>query len=80
MMGYIPWEQREELVRRIGVVFGQKSQFQWDLPPIDTWHLNIVLYDISGQRYHADLSYFVERLNLKNVMSKPVRQLSLGNE
>ena len=36
VMGYTPWQQREELVRKIGVVFGQKSQLQWDLPTIDT--------------------------------------------
>lgn len=33
--GYIPYKQRKSYVGRIGVVFGQKSQLQWDLPVID---------------------------------------------
>lgn len=78
VMGYTPWQQREELVRKIGVVFGQKSQLQWDLPPIDTCQLNRIIYDIPGQVYHTNLEYFIEHLNLKDVISKPVRQLSLG--
>ena len=78
VMGYTPWQQREELVRKIGVVFGQKSQLQWDLPTIDTCQLNKIIYDIPEQVYHANLEYFIEHLNLKDVISKPVRQLSLG--
>lgn len=78
VMDYTPWKQREQLVRKIGVVFGQKSQLWWDLPAIDTYHLNKILYDIPEDIYQKNLKYFVEHLNLQHVISKPVRQLSLG--
>lgn len=78
VMDYTPWKQREELVRKIGVVFGQKSQLWWDLPAVDTYHLNKIIYDIPETIYQKNLEYFVEHLNLQKVISKPVRQLSLG--
>ena len=78
VMDYTPWKQREQLVRKIGVVFGQKSQLWWDLPAIDTYHLNKIIYDIPEDIYQKNLEYFVKHLKLQNVISKPVRQLSLG--
>ncbi len=78
VMDYTPWKQREQLVRKIGVVFGQKSQLWWDLPAVDTYHLNKIIYDIPDDIYQKNLEYFVEHLKLQNVISKPVRQLSLG--
>lgn len=49
VLGYTPWTQREELVKRIGVVLGQKSQLWWDLPPIDAFALNKKMYEIPDQ-------------------------------
>jgi ABC-2 type transport system ATP-binding protein len=46
VLGYTPWTQREDLVKRIGVVLGQKSQLWWDLPPIDAFALNKKMYEI----------------------------------
>ena len=34
--GRIPWENRKEHVRHIGVVFGQRSQLWWDVPLLDS--------------------------------------------
>lgn len=78
VLGYTPWTQREELVRRIGVVLGQKSQLWWDLPPIDAFALNKKMYDIPDQLYNDNLDYFTDVLRIKEVIKKPVRQLSLG--
>jgi ABC-2 type transport system ATP-binding protein len=78
VMGYIPWKQREAYVRNIGVVFGQKSQLWWDLPPLDTFALNKEMYGIPEKTYRNNIDYFVELLNIQEVVTKPVRQLSLG--
>ena len=37
--GLDPVRQRRELARRIGVVFGQRSQLWWDLPLADSFEL-----------------------------------------
>lgn len=78
VLGYTPWTQREELVKRIGVVLGQKSQLWWDLPPIDAFALNKKMYEIPDQLYKENLEYFTKVLRVEEVIKKPVRQLSLG--
>lgn len=78
VLGYTPWSQREELVKRIGVVLGQKSQLWWDLPPIDAFALNKKMYEVPDQLYKENLDYFVGVLKIEDVIKKPVRQLSLG--
>jgi ABC-2 type transport system ATP-binding protein len=78
VLGYTPWTQREELVKRIGVVLGQKSQLWWDLPPIDAFSLNKKMYEIPDQLYKENLEYFSKALRIEDVIKKPVRQLSLG--
>ena len=78
VMGYKPWLEREEYVRHIGVLFGQKSQLECDLPAIDTFNLRKNLYDIPNEVYKRNLSYFEDTMGLSSVLYKPVRQLSLG--
>ncbi|WP_127534468.1 ABC transporter ATP-binding protein [Paenibacillus kobensis] len=77
-LGHIPWMEREQYVRKLGVLFGQKSQLWWDLPPIDTFALNKEMYKIPDQRYKERLDYFIELLEIGHVVHQPVRTLSLG--
>lgn len=78
VMDKTPWKERKQLVRQIGVLFGQKGQLWWDLPAIDTFHLNKIIYHIPDDVYKRNLEYFIEHLHIKEVITKPVRQLSLG--
>jgi ABC-2 type transport system ATP-binding protein len=75
---YIPYKQRKKYVKNIGVVFGQKTQMWWDLPVIDTYNLLKGIYKIDEKKYKNNLSYIIEKLNLKEILTQPVRQLSLG--
>ncbi|MBW3011075.1 ATP-binding cassette domain-containing protein [Candidatus Woesearchaeota archaeon] len=78
ILGYIPWKQRKEYVRNIGVVFGQKSQLFWDLPPIDSFYLHKSIYSIKAERFEKQLKKLVKMLGIEDIMKKPTRQLSLG--
>ncbi len=78
VIGYTPWLEREDYVRNIGAVFGQKSQLIWELPAIDTFALSKEMYRIPEQKYRDNLEYFKELLQIGEVIKKPVRQLSLG--
>jgi ABC-2 type transport system ATP-binding protein len=64
--------------RRIGVVFGQRSQLWWDLPVIDSFALHQRIYKIPDQRYRDNLEMFAEMLGLSAFLDRAVRQLSLG--
>lgn len=74
----IPWIDRKEYVKKIGVVFGQRSQLWWDIPAIDTFELLKDIYDIDEKEYESTKNDLIERLNLKDIINIPVRQLSLG--
>ena len=76
--GMIPWKDRKKFVKKIGVVFGQRSQLWWDIPTEDTFLLLKDIYDISDEEYQKNKEDLIERLNLKDIINIPVRQLSLG--
>ena len=76
--GRVPHRQRVEHVRRIGVVFGQRTQLWWDLPTIESFELLRHIYRIPEERWRANLTHFSELLDLEPFIETPVRQLSLG--
>jgi ABC-2 type transport system ATP-binding protein len=76
--GMIQWTNRTKYVKNIGVVFGQRSQLWWDIPAEDTFDLLCEMYKLDKQEYQKTKEELVEKLNLKEIIKMPVRQLSLG--
>lgn len=76
--GFVPYKQRKQYVKNIGVVFGQKSQLNWDLPLIESFELIKYIYKIPQKQYDKNLNKFIELLDMKEFINQPVRQLSLG--
>ena len=76
--GRVPWRERKEYVRHIGVVFGQRSQLWWDVPIIDSFSLLKDIYRIPAADYEARLKELKEALQLEEFMRTPLRLLSLG--
>ena len=73
-----PWKKRESYVRKIGVVFGQRSQLWWDIPAIDTFNLLKDIYDLDEDEYEKTKNELIKLLQLEEIVEIPVRQLSLG--
>ncbi|WP_172196861.1 ABC transporter ATP-binding protein [Saccharibacillus qingshengii] len=76
--GYVPHEEREKFVRNIGVVFGQRSQLWWDIGVIESFGLLRKVYGVGENDYKKRLDELVQRLDLGELLSRPVRKLSLG--
>jgi ABC-2 type transport system ATP-binding protein len=76
--GMQPVRQRRELARRIGVVFGQRSQLWWDLPLTDSFRLLAAIHRLPDRVWRDRLADCVELLDLAEFLGTPVRQLSLG--
>lgn len=76
--GLVPWKQRKENARNIGVIFGQRSQLYWDLPLIESFELLRAIYGVPREQYRRNLNEFVEILEMASFLQTPVRQLSLG--
>lgn len=76
--GMCPWKDRVRYVKKIGVVFGQRSQLWWDIPAADTFDLLKDMYEIPEEEFLATKEELIEKLNLQDIINIPVRQLSLG--
>src|SRR5690606_14735616 len=76
--GKSPQRSRREVVRRLGVVFGQRTQLWWDLPVRDSYELLAAMYGIKSREYQATLTRFDDLLEIGAFLDVPVRKLSLG--
>jgi ABC-2 type transport system ATP-binding protein len=76
--GLEPVPQRTRLARRIGVVFGQRSQLWWDLPLRDSFALLRHVYAVPATEHAGRLAHCRRLLDLDALLDVPVRQLSLG--
>lgn len=72
------YKNRKDIMRRIGVVFGQRSVLCWDIPIIETFRLFKDIYRIPTNIYKENLEAFSDILGIDRTMHKPPRQLSLG--
>lgn len=76
--GKVPWLERRAHVSTLGVVFGQRSQLWWDTPVIDSFNLLKEIYRIKDAPYKLMRDQLAEALDLSQLLTVPVRQLSLG--
>lgn len=76
--GRTPWKDRIHHVGRIGVVFGQRTQLWWDLPVLESFDLLRDIYRVPQSEYRKTCAEMIDLLDLENLLSTPVRQLSLG--
>jgi len=78
VLGYTPWELKNDFLRSITLVMGQRNRLSWDIPAADSFLLNQAIYRISDQDYQATFKDLDDLLELTPIMRKPVRNLSLG--
>ena len=71
-------KHRKEVVRNIGVVFGQRSQLNWDLRLGESFELLKHIYQISQADYDRTLDVMDSILQIREIIDQPVRQMSLG--
>lgn len=76
--GFVPHAEREKFVQHIGVVFGQRSQLWWDIGVIESFELLRKVYRVPQAAYKKRLDELIERLQLQDLLNRPVRKLSLG--
>ncbi|MGO4269891.1 ATP-binding cassette domain-containing protein [Paenibacillus sp. TAF58] len=76
--GISPQEDRKAVVKKLGVVFGQRTQLYWDLRLGESFELLRRIYQIEQTVYEETLRVLSEVLQLNDFINTPVRQLSLG--
>jgi ABC-2 type transport system ATP-binding protein len=78
VMGFVPWERRNEYRRRFALVMGQKNQLWWDLPALESFQLHKQIYRIDPEQYRKTLDELTSLLDIGRLLKQPVRELSLG--
>ncbi len=76
--GLTPFEHRVENARRIGVVFGQRTQLWWDIPVGESFRLLGDIYELPDAIYRDSFGELIDVLDLEPLLRVPARQLSLG--
>ena len=78
VMGYTPWERKNEYRRRFSLVMGQKNQLWWDLPAMESFRLNQHIYCVPKDEFDATRNQLCDMLDVTRLLNQPVRELSLG--
>jgi ABC-2 type transport system ATP-binding protein len=76
--GMVPWRERVRYVRRIGVVFGQRTQLWPDLAVQDSYSILKEIYRIPEADFRRRLDEHTELLELGDLLRVQARKLSLG--
>lgn len=76
--GFVPWERHPDYLRRISMVMGNKSQMLWDIPPLDTFRVLGEIYGLPQAQFWQTVDELVALLNMEPLLTKPVRNMSLG--
>lgn len=76
--GISPQKNRKQVAKKIGVVFGQRSQLNWDLRLEESFELLKRIYQVEDAAYRHTLGMLDEILEIHKFVDTPVRQLSLG--
>ncbi len=78
VLGYTPHRREKDFLRQITLIMGQKNQLMWDLPAGDSFLVNKAIYEIPDDEYERTLAELDDMLNLRPLLTKQVRKLSLG--
>lgn len=76
--GINPFKERIKNSKKIGVVFGQRTQLWWDIPVSESIELMRYMYNVPNNIYKSNLELFNDILGLNEFINTPVRLLSLG--
>ena len=78
VMGFTPWQRKNEYRRRFALVMGQKNQLWWDLPAQESYRLHQQIYGVPVDEFDRTLAELTDLLDVGSLLSQPVRELSLG--
>ena len=78
VLGFVPWERRNEMKRQFSLLMGQKNALWWDLPAQESLELNRAIYAIDRDRFKKVVDGLSDLLEVRDKMNVMVRELSLG--
>ena len=64
VLGFVPWERRNEMKRQFSLLMGQKNALWWDLPAQESLELNRAIYGIDRERFNKVVGGLSELLEV----------------
>src|SRR6186713_2138483 len=74
VLGFVPWERRDEMKRQFSLLLGQKNALWWDLPAQESLELNRAIYGIDRERFNKVVGGLSELLEVQDKMNVMVRE------
>lgn len=78
VLGLSPEKNRIALMRRLGVLFGNRTELWWDHPVMQSFEWKKAVWQIPEDVYRRNLEMAVELLGLQGLLKTFARELSLG--
>lgn len=78
VLGHAPQRRERAFLGKIALVMGNRNSLQWDLPAVDSFELHRAIYQIPEAVFRTRRDEFIELLDVGDLVTKPVRNLSLG--
>lgn len=78
VLGYRPWERKNDFLRQISILLGQKNQLWWDISPADSFALLARIYDLDPVAARKRVEHLTDLLQCSHVLHTQLRRLSLG--
>ena len=76
--GFIPWERKPDYLRQISMVMGNKHQLVWSNTAMDSFYVLGEIYRVPRDEFRRTVDELVDLLEIEDLLSKLVRNLSLG--
>lgn len=78
VLGMDPLKDRIALMRRVGILFGQRTELWWDHPVITSFEWKKEVWNIPDEVYQRNLHMVTRLLDLTDILKTFARELSLG--
>ncbi len=78
VLGMSPEKDRIALMKKLGVLFGNRTELWWDHPVIQSFEWKKVVWDIPDAVYRRNLDMVTELLDIGGIRNTFARELSLG--
>lgn len=78
VLGFKPSERKNEFLRQISILLGQKNQLWWDISPADSYALLARIYDLDPHHARKRVEQLADMLQCSHVLHTQLRRLSLG--
>jgi ABC-2 type transport system ATP-binding protein len=78
VIGFDPSDRQHAFLTQVALIMGNRNSLMWDLPVADSLDVRKAIYSIGDADYRERRERFTEMLDVGELLTKPVRNLSLG--